>query len=211
MTMSSMFLFGSRARGDHDSGSDTDLLIVCDERQPRHVSVGKVSMFFYLWQKLLADAALGDLFAGHIALEGKPISDEFDQLGELRRAFKLRSSYAAEVSHALDLGWFITRFPEELKPSLVTKRMIWCVRTILISRSAEAGKPIFAPGQLATTARSSAGQELLSTRRRRKLTKSMLSLFERFLLEEGHVGDELRYLTPTQFIDRFVESAKRLR
>jgi predicted nucleotidyltransferase len=84
MTMSSMFLFGSRAREDHDGGSDTDLLIACEERQPRHVSIGKVSMFFYPWPKLLADAASGELFAGHIALEGKPIQDPLDQLGELR-------------------------------------------------------------------------------------------------------------------------------
>ncbi|MCW5737311.1 MAG: nucleotidyltransferase domain-containing protein [Enhydrobacter sp.] len=201
-----MFLFGSRARGDHEAASDTDLLIVCDEPQPRHVSVGKVSMFFYPWQKLLADAAHGDLFAGHVALEGKPISDEFDQLRELRRTFRLRSSYAPEVSHALDLGWFIYRFPEALRPSLAAKRMIWCVRTILIARSAENGKPIFAPGQLAKIAQSSAGGELLSMRRRRRLTKATLRLFQRFLLEEGRGADEPRCSTPAQFIDRFVQS-----
>jgi hypothetical protein len=124
----------------------------------------------------VADAEAGDLFAGHIALEGKPISDPLDQLGDLRRAFKLRSSYAVEIGHALDFGWFIIRFPKELKPSLAAKRMIWCVRTILIARSAEAGKPIFAPGELGQTARSAAAHELLSARRRRNLSAPTLSL-----------------------------------
>jgi hypothetical protein len=164
-------------------------------------------MFFYPWHKLLADAAAGDLFAGHIALEGKPISDPHDQLRELKRTFKLRPTYAVEISHALDFGWFIVRFPEMLKPSLAAKRMIWCVRTILIAGSAEAGKPIFAPAELGKSTQSAAAKELLLARRRRKLTKPMLSLFEQFLSEEDSDPDWHRQATSGQFTDRFVETA----
>ena len=202
-----MFLFGSRAREDHDSGSDTDLLIACDERQPRHVSIGKVSMFFYPWAKLLADAASGELFAGHIALEGKPIQDPLDQLGELRRTFKPRRTYAAEISHALDFGWFILRFPEALKPSLAAKRMVWCVRTILIARSAEAGRLIFAPAELGKSTSSTGAQELLLVRRRRRLTKPILGLFEGFLRDEGPAPGWYQAATLNEYLDRFTESA----
>jgi hypothetical protein len=41
MSVSAIALFGSRARGDHESGSDTDLLLITSEPTPRHLSRGK--------------------------------------------------------------------------------------------------------------------------------------------------------------------------
>jgi len=85
--------------------------------------------------------------------------------------------------------------------------MVWCVRTILIARSAEAGRLIFAPAELAKSTQSTGAQELLLVRRRRRLTKPMLSLFEAFLLDEGPAPGWYQTATLNQYLARFAESA----
>jgi predicted nucleotidyltransferase len=42
MAISAIFLFGSRAREDHERGSDTDLLLVASEDAPRHSTIGNL-------------------------------------------------------------------------------------------------------------------------------------------------------------------------
>lgn len=139
-------------------------------------------MFFYPWRKLLADANEGDLFVGHLVQEAKPLSDPLNQLGQLRSTFKLRESYQREIDQASDLGWFLSRFPHHLKPSLTAKRIIWCVRTILIAKLAEEGKLVFAPSELAELANSKAASDLMVERRRRLPDDRMQKNFRRFLL-----------------------------
>ena len=59
----------------------------------------------------------------------------------------------AEIAHATDLGWYLAKFGDELNSDLQVKRSLWCIRTILIARSAERRDPIFAPQLLAEQTR----------------------------------------------------------
>ncbi|MER8476070.1 nucleotidyltransferase domain-containing protein [Mesorhizobium sp. M1163] len=184
--ISAILLFGSRARGDNERGSDTDLLLVSPPGEPRHRSIGHLSMFFYPLLKLLADAGDGDLFVCHIAREAKPIFDPANHLEQLRASFKVRESYGREISLASDLGWFIERHADELTTAIIAKRIVWCVRTILIARTAERGAPAFAPAALAATTSSSAGAELLFTSHQRRADVLMRRRFRQFLVDEGY-------------------------
>ncbi|MGN7713722.1 anti-phage Hailong system nucleotidyltransferase HalB [Agrobacterium radiobacter] len=150
MTATAMLLFGSHARGDQDARSDTDLLLITQEDTPRHVMNGHVSTSFYSFEDLRSRAQNGDLFVCHIVRESIPIYDPISQLKLLRSEFRLRLSYEDEIQRATDLGWFLVDHGTSItNPSLVNKRIAWCVRTILISRSAESGKPVFSALSLA--------------------------------------------------------------
>ena len=83
--VSAILLFGSRAREDNSRGSDTDLLLISPPGEPQHKAIGHLSMFFYPWEKLAADARDGDLFVCHIVHEAKPVFDPLGQLDDLRR------------------------------------------------------------------------------------------------------------------------------
>jgi hypothetical protein len=69
-------LYGSRARGDHDAASDTDLLLVGDvpfekahldnSHEPCHRSL-------YSWRDIERMTRYGSLFLHHVKAEGRPI------------------------------------------------------------------------------------------------------------------------------------------
>lgn len=198
-----VFLFGSRARKDEDNASDTDLLFVCNELVPRHVSAGKTSMFFYPWQRLSDGALAGELFVGHIAFEALALSDPNDLLGQLKLAFRLRTSYQDEINKAADLGWFIVRFPEFLKHSLTAKRIVWCVRTVLIARIAEKGRLVFAPHALEAEAGSKSAREILEDRRRRLADDRMRSNLRKFLVDTVDRQRWHRKASFEEFLERF--------
>ncbi|MBX9647948.1 MAG: nucleotidyltransferase domain-containing protein [Xanthobacteraceae bacterium] len=200
--VSAVLLFGSRARGDNEKGSDTDLLMVSPPGVPRHRSIGSVSMFFYPWSKLLTDALDGDLFVCHIVRESKPIFDPGGRLGHLRAAFRLRPNYGRDISLASDLGWFVDRHADVLKSAVVAKRMLWCVRTILIARTAERGAPVFAPAALAATT-SGAGAALLYMRHQRRTDAAMRRHFRQFLTEEGHGPPLADTAVPSDYLEHF--------
>jgi hypothetical protein len=181
--VSAILLFGSRAREDNSRGSDTDLLLVSPPGTPQHKSIGHLSMFFYPWEKLMADARDGDLFVCHIVREAKPVFDPLSQLDQLRSQFKLRTSYAREIAHARDLGWFLDRYPGALNSNVVVRRMVWCIRTILIARFAERGTPVFAPLELAMAAPASAA-DILADRHQRRLDVTMRQRFRHFMTQE---------------------------
>jgi hypothetical protein len=183
--ISAVLLFGSRARGDSSRGSDTDLLLVSAGGMPRHRSSGHLSMFFYPWPKLVEDARAGDLFVCHLTMEAQPVYDPTLRLDELRAEFRLQSSYAREIAAASDVGWFLDQHANELVPAVVTRRMLWCVRTILIAKSAERGEPVFAPIRLASKTSSAAAAELLLDRHQRKPDASMRRRFRSFLTEQA--------------------------
>jgi len=181
--VSAILLFGSRAREDNGRGSDTDLLLVSPPGTPQHKSIGHLSMFFYPWEKLIADARGGDLFVCHIVREARPVFDPLDQLDELRLQFRLRTSYAREIAQARDLGWFLDSHGGALNAPMVVRRMVWCVRTITIAQLAENGRPAFAPTELAAAAPLAA--DLLVNRHQRRLDVAMRQRFRQYLMQEG--------------------------
>jgi hypothetical protein len=141
-------------------------------------------MFFYQWEELIRDACDGNLFVCHIVREAKPVFDPLKQLEQLRNAFQLRTSYAHEIAQASDLGWLLDRHAAALSPGVVVRRLVWCVRTILIARRAERGAPVFATAELAAGA-GEAVSELLAHRHQRRLDISMRQRFKHFLAKEG--------------------------
>ncbi len=181
--VSAILLFGSRAREDNGRGSDTDLLLISPPGTPQHKSIGHLSMFFYPWEKLTNDAREGDLFVCHIVREAKPVFDPLGQLDQLRSKFRLRTSYAREIAHARDLGWFLDHHARALNSNLVVRRMVWCIRTILIARLAERGTPVFAPLELAMAAPASAA-DLLADRHQRRLDITMRQRFRQYMMQE---------------------------
>jgi hypothetical protein len=73
-----LWLYGSRARGDADELSDTDVLVVSDGSPPSDdvamlVPLPRVRMSVYGWREVEAMAAYGSLFLHHIATEGHPL------------------------------------------------------------------------------------------------------------------------------------------
>ncbi len=198
-----ILLFGSLARADQSDDSDTDLLIVTLDDETRHISVGHLSLFLYPWSTLENNARNGDLFVCHLVREARPLFDPADYLPKLREAFKFRSDYMVEITHATDLGWYLTRYGDDLNPHLQAKRALWCIRTILIARSAERRDPVFAPQLLAKQTQSIAGRDLLARRHNPSESAEVRHSLRLFLEEEAISAPFNEQAGQAAFIERF--------
>jgi len=210
MSVAAILLFGSHARADQSEGSDTDLLLITADDETRHVSVGHLSMFLYPWPRLKLDAQDGDLFVCHLVREAKAIFDPDGYLLELREAFHLRSDYRREIAQATDLGWFLARFGGGLNSVLQAKRTLWCIRTILIARSAESGDPVFAPKILADQSASTFARELLTRRRDRWGDEAARHCLRLFLEEKTTPEFFHKHADRAAFIKRFTWTSNKV-
>ena len=210
MAIAATILFGSLARGDQSEGSDTDLLIIDLDDDTRHVSVGHLSLFVYPWRQLAQDAQNGDLFVCHLVREAKALVDPDRYLEKLRDAFQLKSSYADEIGRAEDFGWYLVLYGDELNSSLLAKRSLWCIRTILIARSAQRRDPVFAPHQLAEETRSAAVRELLSHRHDPRDDVMVRQVLRSFLETEGLSDADLLNANRDTFRHRFSTTANKV-
>ena len=73
-----VWLYGSRARGNADASSDTDLLVVGNTEDLVSEAIAdldfpKINISFYSWAEIERMRAYGSLFLWHIAEEGVPI------------------------------------------------------------------------------------------------------------------------------------------
>lgn len=210
MAVAATLLFGSLARADNAEGSDTDLLMISLDRETRHVSVGHLSLFLYPWPRLEADAKDGDLFVCHLVREAKPLIDPDGYLPKLQEAFAFKPSYRDDIERATDFAWLLARFGDELNPSLLFKRALWCIRTILIARSAERRMPVFAPERLADLTSSTAARKLLAQRRRPHSEYTVRSALHQFLQSETTPDRSLQTLERDGFVERFTASKNRV-
>jgi predicted nucleotidyltransferase len=210
MPVVATLLFGSVARSDNAEGSDTDLLMINLDDETRHISVGHASVFLYPWLRLKLDAKEGDLFTCHLAHEAKAIFDPEGYLPKLKKSFCFKPNYQAEIARATELGWFLARFGEGLNPALQAKRILWCVRTILIARSAELRDPVFAPRLLAALTKSDAARELLSKRHDRRDDAALRHSLLLFLKEETKPEPFLQQAGRTAFARRFKETSNKV-
>lgn len=210
MAIAATLLFGSLARADQSEGSDTDILMINLGDDTRHISVGHLSLFVYPWRQLSQDAGGGDLFVCHLVREAKALVDPEGYLTKLQQAFQYRSSYQDEIGRAADFGWYLVCFGDELNPSLLTKRALWCVRTILIARSAERRDPIFSPQQLAEHTRSAAARDLLSNRHRPCDDAVVRQSLRRFLETDAPSYRNLESADRDVFLDRFAATSNKV-
>ncbi|SHM60504.1 hypothetical protein SAMN05444389_1175 [Paracoccus solventivorans] len=210
MSVAATLLFGSLARNDQSEGSDTDLLMINLDDETRHISIGKLSLFLYPWRQLEQDARDGDLFVCHLVREAKPIVDPDNYLDKLRTAFKFRSTYQDEVSWAVDLGWYLVRFGDELNSNLLGKRALWCIRTILIARGAEQRDPVFAPHRLAEQTQSALARDILCNRRRQHEDAVVRESLRQFLCNEAPSCQMLELKDRDAFIKGFAETSNKV-
>ncbi|WP_281353019.1 nucleotidyltransferase domain-containing protein [Allomesorhizobium camelthorni] len=210
MPIAAVLLFGSLARGDQAEGSDTDLLMINTDNETRHLSKGHASLFLYPWTQLRLDAGNGDLFVCHLVREAKALVDPEHYLSKLRAAFRFRSNYESEVKRATDLGWFLVRFGETLNPNLQAKRTLWCIRTILIARSAERREPVFAPQLLAQRTKSDAARDLLRGRHNPRDSAALSRSLRAFLEEETKTETFYQEADRITFGQRFAATSNRV-
>ena len=85
-----IWLYGSHSRGNHDSLSDVDVLLVTDDEMD-DISLRELPGFpktptvsRYIWDEVERMAEYGSLFLRHIALEGRPIFESAQAIGRLR-------------------------------------------------------------------------------------------------------------------------------
>ena len=185
MTILSLILFGSRARGDASPESDVDLLGWTDDEFPGHVRHGSTSVALYPGELLMRLAAQGDLFAAHLALEAVPLHDPGDLLSRLRGAYAPRREHGTTIAAASDLAWFLVDHHTALSSGLVNARAAWCARTIAIARTAESGMLRFAPSALAAAVDSETLPVLLARRDDASSFEDEIPMLKRFVERHG--------------------------
>ena len=100
-------LAGSVARGNHQSDSDLDLIVITEQRLrrsdllgrlPEGLRDGRVSLLSFSREQWLEEARDGSLFVHHVRLEGQPL---FDPEGVLRQGLALSAARAPNVAREL--------------------------------------------------------------------------------------------------------------
>jgi hypothetical protein len=198
-----LLLFGSRARGDAHERSDLDLLMVTDAGDTWHSRRENLSVSCYSLEVLKKQAQNGSLFVCHIAFEAKPLFDPAGILGQIQQNFTPKSDYTHDLSHAGDLGWYLVHFGSTFDRKSLIRRMTWCTRTILIARSAEAGRPVFAPRLLAEQSKSDFVYKLLVDSRQKEGVDTSLVLFRSFLEAQSLLEPPLGKVSESQFLRLF--------
>lgn len=138
-----VILYGSRARGDAHEKSDVDLILSqpIGEPDPPKTLQG-MSLHFYSQDWLLSRVSTGDLFAAHVALEGRGLYDPDDFMGRLKKSLSLKATYRSERKLAIAALTLLTSKDWE-QDFEIRRRYFWAVRTLGAALSAEEGKPSF--------------------------------------------------------------------
>ncbi|HVY77466.1 MAG TPA: nucleotidyltransferase domain-containing protein [Solirubrobacterales bacterium] len=117
-----VWLYGSRARGNADQASDTDLLVVGSEEgvvaeAVEGLDYPRVKVSFYSWAEIEQMRVYGSLYLHHIAEEGVPLrvtgeerlGQLLDDLPRFSRAREdlegFRAAYSEGMNSLEDGGW----------------------------------------------------------------------------------------------------------
>jgi hypothetical protein len=143
-------LFGSAARGDADSLSDRDFLIVDDDVQVLAVRSAELesmgaSVASYTFTKLKALSARGALFVQHLKLEAQITRDEGGRLSKLLAAFSPRADYSAEIAENSALSALASTVPAGGRGLLLAADILYVsVRNHGVLSLAERGIHVYA-------------------------------------------------------------------
>ncbi|MFJ2427053.1 nucleotidyltransferase domain-containing protein [Pseudomonas sp. NPDC087804] len=150
MAILSLIVYGSRAREDHSDSSDTDLFAITDDEKYEMIVKGSTNIACYPLKQAITRARSGDLFFLHITQEAREIYDPQNFFERIKKDFVRKESYITEISNACELGYALVASAGRIQDYyLLNKRLAWCLRTILIARSAEMGCPTFSKEGLA--------------------------------------------------------------
>jgi len=203
----SVILFGSAARGDNDSHSDIDILVIESDTFPQSIKSGKVEIQKLSRSNAMQKCIAGDLFMLHILHEGVAISDPEGFVSRLRESFHLRRDYSAERREALILASFITENWGSFKDtSLLNKRIAWCVRTAVISRLVEEGRIVFSPSGLIKLTPEMNISGLLELRRSSAPPENYISSLKKFVCLCG--GGDYLSLSKREYVELINELGK---
>lgn len=182
MTILSLVLYGSCARSDNHKDSDVDLFAITTDPHYRMIVDKKINIANYPEQLAMKRASAGDLYFLHIVHEGRRIYDTGQFFDQLKDAFRYKENYSAEIKNAVELGWLLLRFSDQISNiTLLNRRIAWCVRTILIAKSAEARTPKFSAKDLADLLNFKHTELLIKNKSQDKINLKTLSYFEEFL------------------------------
>lgn len=176
---SALVAFGSFARGDSDSLSDRDILIVSDDAKVRSSLRFRLerqgwSCIPYSWKRLAALAEAGSLFAHHLRLESRPIIDPQNRYAECVQGSIIRSRYNDSAEAARTLFRLLSFVPSDpIGLHWAADVMAVAIRSVLVAHFADSGEFLFDQQSLAREAQrhgllKSSGYEVLADLRRAK-------------------------------------------
>ncbi len=182
MSLIALALYGSCARNDQDKDSDVDIFAISSDATYQMIVNNKLNIASYPESLALERASNGDLFILHVIEEGKAIYDPSGKLTELKLGFRYKENYQKEITNASDLGWMLVDLaPTVTNFTLLNRRIAWCVRTILIARSAEAKKPCFSANELCEFSKTAYVYALIKNKNINWLNENALKSFQDFL------------------------------
>ncbi|ATW03226.1 MAG: nucleotidyltransferase domain-containing protein [Parasphingorhabdus sp.] len=211
MTAIAVALFGSRARGDHKPESDTDILLVVTEGTARVTTSGTVSLSIYPIDDLATRAQRGDLFTGHLVIDAQPLYDPTGFIPQLRGLWKPKDDYSLEIRRASDLATFLMLHQNILAaPAFSSRRIAWCVKTILIAHSVAAGRPAYSDHDLASLAGDVNLLRLLELKTQPDTTTERMRQLGDFLTRWGIVGFSANDSSVSAFVSHFVATGNEI-
>lgn len=122
MTPEAVRLFGSKIRGDDDSTSDTDILIVSNDTNsiPENIDTTlkekgyeNLSYSLYGKERIIDMFKTGHLFAWHLYYESKPIFKKYDFITELGEPH----AYTNALNDIIEFEGLIAKIPQNIKIS----------------------------------------------------------------------------------------------
>jgi predicted nucleotidyltransferase len=149
MSIKSLMIYGSCARGDNEPYSDIDILALHSDSFYKMNAHNKINIVYYSKDLLKERVENGNLFCLHLAKEGKIVYDPEDILRDILKKFEYKNNYYKEKKEATELCWALIKFANSFDNYFYfNKKIAWCVRTIIIANSAEQRNPVFSKSDL---------------------------------------------------------------
>jgi hypothetical protein len=186
MAILSMMLYGSCARGDNKSDSDVDLLALYDEPTYKMSAQNKLNIVYYNKEFLGKRMIEGNLFCLHLLKEGKIIYDTGNTLANILNQFSYKNEYHTEIKEASELGWVLIKFSNDFDNYFyLNKKIAWCIRTIIIAKSAQDQKPVFSKDAMKSYLNDSSFLPIIDAKGNSNFSKDNIKLMSNFLSKWG--------------------------
>lgn len=142
-----LLIYGSRARGDHEAGSDLDVLALASESGPTLTSAD-VSVAVYTREQLLT--GIGTLFGAHLKRDSKMVWDPSGEFGDIiANMGEVDSSRLLARARAMSV--LFTTPDRDLPQYLagISRQARYLLRSCLYAQAIAAGEPCFSVRELA--------------------------------------------------------------
>ncbi len=191
MSIYSLMLYGSCARGDNQIDSDIDMLALYSEKYYKTSVFNKVNVVYYNQDLLSERMKAGNLFCLHLVKEGKIIYDSNNTLASILSKFIYKNEYNEEIKDASELAWFLISYANEFNNYLVFNRKLsWCLRTIIIALSANKRLPVFSKTGMVNFVGDDTISAIINSKNSNKLFPDNLKIMSNFLNQRGYFKPE---------------------